>query len=30
VVRLKDLTGRGIEDPHAQALADLFGLDLPD
>jgi glutamyl-tRNA reductase len=29
VVRLKDLTGRGIEDPHAQALADLFGLDLP-
>jgi glutamyl-tRNA reductase len=30
VVRLKDLTGRGIEDPHAQALADLFGLDLPE
>jgi glutamyl-tRNA reductase len=30
VVRLKDLTGRGREDPHAQALAELFGLDLPD
>jgi glutamyl-tRNA reductase len=30
VVRLKDLTGRGLEDPHAQALADLFGLDVPD
>ena len=30
VVRLKDLTGRGLEDPHAQALADLFDLDLPD
>ena len=30
VVRLKDLTGRGVEDPHAQAVADLFGLDLAD
>jgi glutamyl-tRNA reductase len=30
VVRLKDLTGRGVEDPYAQAVADLFGLDLAD
>jgi glutamyl-tRNA reductase len=30
VVRLKDLTGRGLDDRHAQALAELFGLDLPD
>lgn len=30
VVRLKELTGRGLEDPHAQALADLFGLDVDD
>jgi glutamyl-tRNA reductase len=26
VVRLKDLSGRGLEDPHAQTLAELFGL----
>jgi glutamyl-tRNA reductase len=30
VTRLKDLAGRGLDDPHAQALAELFGLDLPD
>ena len=30
VVRLKALSGRGPEDPPAQALADLFGLDLPE
>jgi glutamyl-tRNA reductase len=30
VVRLKDLSGRGIEDPHAQTLAELFGLDVQD
>jgi glutamyl-tRNA reductase len=30
VVRLKDLAGRGVEDPHAQALIELFGLRLPE
>jgi glutamyl-tRNA reductase len=30
VVRLKALSGRGPEGPPAQALADLFGLDLPE
>jgi glutamyl-tRNA reductase len=30
VVRLKDLAGRGIEDPHAQALIELFDLRLED
>jgi glutamyl-tRNA reductase len=30
VVRLKDLAGRGVEDPHAQALIDLFDLRLPE
>jgi glutamyl-tRNA reductase len=30
VSRLKDLAGRGVEDPHAQVLAELFGLDLPE
>jgi glutamyl-tRNA reductase len=30
VVRLKDLAGRGAGDAPAQALADLFGLDLPE
>lgn len=30
VVRLKDLTARGVEERHAQALAELFGLDVPD
>jgi glutamyl-tRNA reductase len=30
VVRLKDLAGRGVEDPHAQALIELFDLRLPE
>lgn len=30
VVRLKDLAGRGAADPQARALAELFGLDLPE
>jgi glutamyl-tRNA reductase len=30
VVRLKDLAGRGIEDPHAQVLIELFGLRVED
>lgn len=30
VVRLKDLSARGVDDPYAQALADLFDLDLPE
>jgi glutamyl-tRNA reductase len=30
VVRLKDLAARGVEDPHAQALIELFGLRLPE
>jgi glutamyl-tRNA reductase len=30
VVRLKDLTARGVEERHAQALAELFGLDVSD
>jgi glutamyl-tRNA reductase len=30
VVHLKDLAGRGLEDPHAQALIDLFDLRLPE
>lgn len=29
VTRLKDLAGRGASDPHARALAELFGLDDP-
>jgi glutamyl-tRNA reductase len=30
VVRLKELSGRGLDDPHAAALAELFDLDLPE
>jgi glutamyl-tRNA reductase len=30
VVRLKDLAGRGVEDPHAQVLIELFGLRVED
>jgi glutamyl-tRNA reductase len=29
VVRVKDLAARGAAEPHARALAELFGLDLP-
>jgi glutamyl-tRNA reductase len=30
ISRLKNMAGRGVEDPHAEVLAKLFGLDLPE